>query len=609
MAWAVMALSSLATALVVLVAAAPVARALPRPPGGNFQDSVVRAVDIAEPAVVRVATTEDATISIQLCTRSVTLPLSGPPYQIGVTGSGAFITGNGDILTADHVVDVPDDAIVQFAAQDIAALLNNASAVDPGCQAAAPVTADEVASGAVNFGFTTHRSHVRSFAWLSTSYTGPLSVSALRNVPKLDATRLVTSTFNEDDLAIIHVNMSDTPSVRLDDSSAVAVEDHLTVIGFPGNGDVNNDPTNFLTPSVNNVQVSAIKTGDNGTQLIQVGGNVEHGDSGGPVLDDAGHIVGVVSFGGPDPRGLTTFLRTSNAALALIQGQGLDQTPGQFQRAWARAFGDYAATYAGHWHAAAREMTQIAASYPQFQALAPYLNYAQSAAAQEQLPQTGKQPSGLTALPLRMLIAAGVIVLVICAGIGLVAWLLLRRRSRRKAAATAAPVPAPVYAYAGNATYPGMYPGSYPGAYPGMAAPPTYPLPAASYPSIPYPAAAGISNPSSGYPTGPYAPTGPVAPLPGNDEISGANWPGALVYGNATTGDTLTQTSPQAQAAPEGAPASDIVSLAGPPAPAMVVCVNGHWFAAHEQRCPWCGAPQASAAPSGAGPSATPWNG
>src|SRR6202022_751076 len=86
------------------------------------------------------------------------------------------------------------------------------------------------------------------------------------------------------DVAIIHVNMSDTPAVQLGDSSGVAQQDELTIIGFPGNADINNknNPTQLLTSSVNKIYVSALKENDMSSPLIQVGGNVEHGDSGGP---------------------------------------------------------------------------------------------------------------------------------------------------------------------------------------------------------------------------------------------------------------------------------------------------------------------------------------
>ena len=77
-----------------------------RPPGGDFANPAVRALDIAQPAMVRVGNFVPASITVGLCTRTVRLPLGGGTYKVGVTGSGAFISANGDVLTADHVVDV-----------------------------------------------------------------------------------------------------------------------------------------------------------------------------------------------------------------------------------------------------------------------------------------------------------------------------------------------------------------------------------------------------------------------------------------------------------------------------------------------------------------------
>ena len=93
------------------------------------------------------------------------------------------------------------------------------------------------------------------------------------------------SSINEKDVAIVHVSLNDMPSVQLGDSTNVQQQDELTIIGFPGNGDVSNKPTDLLTSSINKISVSSIKTTDSGAEVIQVGGNVEHGDSGGPALD------------------------------------------------------------------------------------------------------------------------------------------------------------------------------------------------------------------------------------------------------------------------------------------------------------------------------------
>jgi hypothetical protein len=189
--------------------------------------------------------------------------------------------------------------------------------------------------------------------------------------------------------------MNDMPTVQLGNSANVQQQDQLTIIGFPGNGDVSSRPTDVLTSSVNNITVASIKTTDAGAQVIQVSGNVEHGDSGGPALDSSGAVVGIVSFGlsSPDSPGGTSFLQVSNSARDLVQSLNLDTTPGAFQKAWIQAFTDYAANTPGHWHKVQQEFQKIATSYPLFKAITPYLNYAQGQAKTERLSQPSSTPT------------------------------------------------------------------------------------------------------------------------------------------------------------------------------------------------------------------------
>ncbi len=545
------------------VAAAARGRADSRPPGGNITDPIVREVDIAQPAIVRIGTEEHVTIALQLCTSTVTLPLNGGSYLVAGTGSGAYVSAHGDILTADHVVHMPDDEIAAVAAQDIADVINRAPAYEPGCAAPSPpITADEVASGFVNISFSTHTLSARTIVWQSTAYTGPLASGAIRDAQSFDAKLVANSPYTQDDLAVIHIDQSDTPSITLDDSASVAVEDRLTLIAFPGNGDVNGNATNFLTPSVNDVLVSAVKVGDNGSPLLQVGGNVEAGDSGGAVLDFAGHVVGIVSFGGPDPRGNTTFLRVSNDAINLLKSQNIDLTPGAFQVRWAHAFRDYAATTLGHWHTAAREMDTLAQDYPHFLALAAYRTYADTAVASEDLASPPARHLDDTTIA----IVAGSAALLL---VVIVVWVAIaRRRSRRKAKlayAVAAPPgypgapggwsapfpPTPPTGYAAGAVPPYSY-GGY-GAYPPQGLPTATPVP---QPSLPYP--------------------GATAPQEDNASAGGE-------LGAART----TNSSVNVVVAPEGAaPGSE----AAPTDSGM--CINGHRLLPSEAVCPWCGAPR-----------------
>jgi hypothetical protein len=452
---------ALVAALLALMAlswpwlAAQPALADDRPPGGVLSDPVVRAVDIASPAVVRIIAVYTARITFFICGQSITLPANGGTYTIGWSGSGAFVSANGDILTAGHVVDdsAPSLEAGIFesprSSPDIAQLLDdNASCL----HLPTTLTPNDVAQGAVQdlgIPYQAFPTKPTFSVFDSTSFSGTLSAGANSNgvlatlepVPHEEATVLAFSTFVQDDLAVVHVNLQDTPSIQLDDSAAVAPQDKLTIIGFPGNGDLDpelggNDPTNLLTPSVNTIVVSAIKHNGNGSQLIQVGGNVEHGDSGGPALDADGRIVGVVSFGGLDQPDGTSFLRASNSALRLIQQASVNTQSGAFQRAWQQAFTDYAATYAGHWHKAAQELDALSAKYPDFHGVMPYKAYADVAATREQVTLGNLAPDVLIVGGL----AAGVLVLLIV--VVLVSMVASRRRrSQARAAASMPRVP------------------------------------------------------------------------------------------------------------------------------------------------------------------------
>ncbi len=365
-------------------------------PGGNIANPVVRAVDIAKPAVVRIMTTLGCRLTVLFPdNKTATFPQNQGVYQVQFSGSGAFISGHGDILTADHVIKPPQDAslkqfIEQQAAQDVANYANmNIHPQVP--------WASKDALNALNSGYFLSQAYYTTAitkVYLSTDYTGPIQATYLQNLPYGTSAAVdrveIESPINQEDLAVIHVNMDDTPSIPLGDSLNVAQQDELTIIGFPANGDLTakGDPTDLLTSSVNKVYVSALKHTDAGTQVIQVGGNIEHGDSGGPVLDSSGHIVGVVSFDQnvSDPEG-TGFLQTSDNANSLISSLDLDLRPGNLEKEWSQAFTDYASTAPGHWHKAQTEFQRLSKNYPQFQSVDPFLAYSANQARKEQLPE------------------------------------------------------------------------------------------------------------------------------------------------------------------------------------------------------------------------------
>lgn len=400
-------------------------------PGGNIADPTVRAIDLAKPAIVRIITTLGGHLTVHFSdTQSASFPRQGGNYKLQVSGSGAFISAHGDILTADHVVKPPHDSqidqfLYEVASQDIADYVNTHFNVNP------PFSKDDVVASLLNGSFRADTAYASpsSEVFLSTDYTGSIDATTISGVPsfihaRVDAIKAESSPDNRD-TAIIHVNMNDTPSIPLGDSSNVEQQDNLTIIGFPGNGDVSqrNDPTTVLTSSVNRIYVSSLKKSDNGAPLIQVGGNIEHGDSGGPALDANGNIVGVVSFGLADT-GSTAFLQASNTARDMVTSLNLDTKPGPLEGAWRQAFADYSSSQAGHWHRAESDFQRLITNHSDFKAAGSFLTYTSIEANHEKIPATSSPNLALLAL-LCLLVTAIVV--------GLILFLVLRRKPARPA--------------------------------------------------------------------------------------------------------------------------------------------------------------------------------
>jgi hypothetical protein len=336
--------------------------------------------------------------------------------------------------------------------------------------------------------------------WLDTSYHGPYTESDIHSVQSYTYIQKGLDEFESssggigNDVAIIHVDgLTDMPSVPIGDSDAVSPTDTLTIIGYPGNGDMNHYnqgnpsivPNDFLTESINQVYVSAIKTNDAGGKLIQVGGNVEHGDSGGPALNAAGEIVGVVSFGGTDMPDGTSFMQASSNALPLIQQAGIDTTPGTFEKLWTQALADFGSTASGHWHKAAQELQTIQSNYPNFHGADDYLTYAQQQAQNESSSDGGLSANTTTLAG----IGLGALAL-----IALIAIIVAAAAGRRKTPAVTVAVPAerPVNTLAATPQASSPFSGPAPNGYPPASgpAPNGYPPASSPYPpSVPPPPA------------------------------------------------------------------------------------------------------------------------
>ncbi|MCA9174051.1 MAG: trypsin-like peptidase domain-containing protein [Planctomycetales bacterium] len=94
---------------------------------------------------------------------------------------------------------------------------------------------------------------------------------------------------DEHDLAVLRVQATGMPSLPLADSEQVQLAEAIRVIGYP--------ISDILGTSVKVTQGSIAGVVDQEVKLLQVDATVNPGNSGGPMLNDRGEVLGVVTSG------------------------------------------------------------------------------------------------------------------------------------------------------------------------------------------------------------------------------------------------------------------------------------------------------------------------
>jgi S1-C subfamily serine protease len=107
------------------------------------------------------------------------------------------------------------------------------------------------------------------------------------------------------DLALLRVSSKDElPSVPLGPDDDLTELAEVVGFGFPLGAALAGGKNEYPAISVNAGNVSALRRKGGDVQFIQVDVSVTYGNSGGPVLDESGTVVGVIVSGVPGQRGL-----------------------------------------------------------------------------------------------------------------------------------------------------------------------------------------------------------------------------------------------------------------------------------------------------------------
>src|SRR5690349_17903466 len=138
------------------------------------------------------------------------------------------------------------------------------------------------------------------------------------------------------DVAVIKIEVKNAPILKLADSEKVQLQDHVTVIGYPGAADTFSSgllsSKSALEATINDGKISAKKQSTSGAPILQTNTAATHGNSGGPVVNDANEVIGLLTFRGDTVNGQEvsgfSFIVPSNTVMEYVKSAGTSNTEG-----------------------------------------------------------------------------------------------------------------------------------------------------------------------------------------------------------------------------------------------------------------------------------------
>jgi S1-C subfamily serine protease len=227
--------------------------------------------------------------------------------ETGAMGTGFIITPDGYILTNAHVVYAEDDylkweltqtALKELLQKDVQDAVKEAGEMD------VEISEDVMKAGTQNAALYYQR--FMQISKVNTEIFTEMGVA----VPGLQA---MQRGFASDlrkrgepipgkDVAIIKIDKTNLPTVRLGDDAAVTTGDRIYVIGYPAVATFHEmlAKESIIEPSLTSGLISARKTMQAGWSALQTDAAITHGNSGGPAFNEQGEVIGIATFGSID---------------------------------------------------------------------------------------------------------------------------------------------------------------------------------------------------------------------------------------------------------------------------------------------------------------------
>ena len=277
------------------------------------------------------------------------------------------------------------------------------------------------------------------------------------------------------DVAIVKIEVRNAPILKLADSDKVQLQDHVTVIGYPGAADTFHSgllsAKSALEATINDGKISARKQSASGAPILQTSAPATHGNSGGPVLNDANEVVGLLTFRGDTVNNQEVsgfaFIVAANTVNEYVKAAGASNVEGPTDTIFREGLDNYWNQY---YSVAIPKFEEVKRLFPQHSEVDGLIQSSQQAKSE------GKEKSSFPVWVIGVIVV--VLILLVLLIIIIVAAILIAKRRKKKEVPSAP----------GSKAFPTPAPSPSPAAFaPGPAVANPAPKPAAAPPPPPIP--------------------------------------------------------------------------------------------------------------------------
>jgi serine protease Do len=220
-------------------------------------------------------------------------------------GSGFIITPDGYVVTNAHVVDENAEETKKGFAQQAFQEILESDLTEFEKSMGRKLTEEE--GKALTDADSWYFSQTMEVGDISTEFSVVFGISGEKGkiVPMVIPAKLVTrgNPIPGKDVAILKLQGKHTyPTIRIGDDKSMRVGDQVYVLGYPAVATFHPliSEESVSEASLTRGLVSAKKNMKDGWEVLQIDAAITHGNSGGPVMNDQGEVIGLATFGSID---------------------------------------------------------------------------------------------------------------------------------------------------------------------------------------------------------------------------------------------------------------------------------------------------------------------